>query len=194
MSRTGQPHFRRARHVGCQHLRRPHVWRHDGVRNFNAREPRPLAREAYQGPAVSKSRRGHLLVTLAGECRLSTRHFSRAFRRSKGMAPHQWLLPQRCLATVGCHLRRWRCARALQIRATSRACSRAWLASHRERGADVSMKNGRERRGRPRRCNSSIRDLRPMAHFQRLRYPTDTVAIGGTADGLSPNRQSTLPR
>jgi AraC-like DNA-binding protein len=32
---------------------------------------------------------------LARECRLSTAHFSRAFRRSVGVAPHKWLIEQR---------------------------------------------------------------------------------------------------
>jgi AraC family transcriptional regulator len=32
---------------------------------------------------------------LARECRLSTAHFSRAFRRSVGVAPHNWLMEQR---------------------------------------------------------------------------------------------------
>ena len=32
---------------------------------------------------------------LARECRLSRAHFSRAFRRSVGMAPHNWLIEQR---------------------------------------------------------------------------------------------------
>jgi AraC-like DNA-binding protein len=32
---------------------------------------------------------------LARECRLSTAHFSRAFRRSVGVAPHNWLIEQR---------------------------------------------------------------------------------------------------
>lgn len=35
------------------------------------------------------------LEDLARECRLSVGHFSRAFRQSTGMAPHQWLLRQR---------------------------------------------------------------------------------------------------
>jgi len=32
---------------------------------------------------------------LARECGLSTAHFSRAFRRSVGVAPHNWLIEQR---------------------------------------------------------------------------------------------------
>jgi AraC family transcriptional regulator len=36
-----------------------------------------------------------LVMQLAGVCGLSTHHFSRAFRRSTGMAPHQWLLRRR---------------------------------------------------------------------------------------------------
>ncbi len=35
------------------------------------------------------------LDDLAGECRLSTRHLSRAFRQTMGMPPHRWLLLHR---------------------------------------------------------------------------------------------------
>jgi AraC-like DNA-binding protein len=35
------------------------------------------------------------LAQLAVECQLSTTHFSRAFRQSTGLAPHQWLTQQR---------------------------------------------------------------------------------------------------
>ena len=35
------------------------------------------------------------LNELASECGLSTGHFTRAFRRSSGLSPHQWLLRQR---------------------------------------------------------------------------------------------------
>ena len=35
------------------------------------------------------------LSMLAGACELSTRHFSRAFRQSVGLSPHQWLLQRR---------------------------------------------------------------------------------------------------
>jgi AraC family transcriptional regulator len=35
------------------------------------------------------------LVDIARECRLSVSHFSRAFRRSMGLAPHAWLLKRR---------------------------------------------------------------------------------------------------
>jgi len=38
---------------------------------------------------------GVTLGTLAQACGLSTRHFTRAFRRSTGMAPHQWLQHRR---------------------------------------------------------------------------------------------------
>ena len=36
-----------------------------------------------------------LLKEVARECRLSVSHFSRAFRRTMGMAPHNWLLAHR---------------------------------------------------------------------------------------------------
>lgn len=35
------------------------------------------------------------LPMLADDCRLSTRHFGRAFRKSTGIAPHQWLMHRR---------------------------------------------------------------------------------------------------
>jgi AraC family transcriptional regulator len=35
------------------------------------------------------------LQEVARECRLSVSHFSRAFRRSMGAAPHNWLLTRR---------------------------------------------------------------------------------------------------
>jgi AraC-like DNA-binding protein len=35
------------------------------------------------------------LRELAAECRMSTSHFSRAFQRSTGQSPHQWLLDRR---------------------------------------------------------------------------------------------------
>lgn len=35
------------------------------------------------------------LKQVALECRLSLSHFSRAFRRSIGVAPHNWLLMRR---------------------------------------------------------------------------------------------------
>jgi AraC family transcriptional regulator len=36
-----------------------------------------------------------LLTDLASVCNLSVRHFTRAFRQTTGMAPHQWLVRQR---------------------------------------------------------------------------------------------------
>ena len=41
------------------------------------------------------------LKEVAKECRLSVSHFSRAFRRTMGMAPHQWLLTKRIEAAKG---------------------------------------------------------------------------------------------
>ena len=36
-----------------------------------------------------------LLIDLATQCNLSVRHFTRAFRQTTGMAPHQWLVRRR---------------------------------------------------------------------------------------------------
>jgi transcriptional regulator GlxA family with amidase domain len=41
------------------------------------------------------------LKEVAKECRLSVSHFSRAFRRTMGTAPHQWLLTKRIEAAKG---------------------------------------------------------------------------------------------
>lgn len=38
---------------------------------------------------------------VAGYCRLSTSHFTRAFRRSMGVSPHQWLIQQRVTRAKG---------------------------------------------------------------------------------------------
>ena len=40
-------------------------------------------------------KRGVLLKELARECDLSAGHFSHAFRRTLGVAPHKWLIEQR---------------------------------------------------------------------------------------------------
>jgi AraC family transcriptional regulator len=67
---------------------------------------RPLSRPVRGGLAAWQVRRakeifsGNLdgsvpLKEVARECRLSVSHFSRAFRRSMGVAPHSWLLARR---------------------------------------------------------------------------------------------------
>jgi AraC-like DNA-binding protein len=45
-----------------------------------------LAGDLTSAPSIS---------VVAGYCRLSTSHFTRAFRRSTGLSPHQWLIQQR---------------------------------------------------------------------------------------------------
>jgi AraC-like DNA-binding protein len=44
---------------------------------------------------ISANLDGVPLADVARECRLSTSHFQRAFRRTVGMAPHKWLLSRR---------------------------------------------------------------------------------------------------
>jgi AraC-like DNA-binding protein len=66
---------------------------------------RPVSRPVRGGLAPWQERRakemidanlgGVLVEELARECRLSRNHFSRAFSRSVGMAPHQWLMQRR---------------------------------------------------------------------------------------------------
>jgi AraC family transcriptional regulator len=66
---------------------------------------RPVPRLVRGGLAPWQERRAKEMIAanldgvpvkeLARECRLSTAHFSRAFRRSVGVAPHNWLIEQR---------------------------------------------------------------------------------------------------
>jgi AraC family transcriptional regulator len=67
---------------------------------------RPVSRPVRGGLAPWQERRakevlsanldgGVPLKEVARECRLSVSHFSRAFRRSMGVAPHNWLLMRR---------------------------------------------------------------------------------------------------
>src|SRR4029077_224445 len=68
---------------------------------------RPVSRLVQGGLAPWQERRAKEMIAanldgvpvkeLARECRLSTAHFSRAFRRSVGVAPHNWLIEQRIL-------------------------------------------------------------------------------------------------
>ena len=64
-----------------------------------------MSRLARGGLAPWQERRAKEMITanlggmplkgLAGECRLSMSHFSRAFHRSVGMPPHRWLMKRR---------------------------------------------------------------------------------------------------
>jgi AraC-like DNA-binding protein len=66
---------------------------------------RPMSQPTRGGLAPWQERRAKEMIAanldgvpvkeLARECRLSSAHFSRAFRRSVGMAPHNWLIEQR---------------------------------------------------------------------------------------------------
>jgi AraC-like DNA-binding protein len=66
---------------------------------------RPVSRLVPGGLAPWQERRAKEMIAanldgvpvkeLARECRLSTAHFSRAFSRSVGMAPHRWLIKRR---------------------------------------------------------------------------------------------------
>ncbi len=66
---------------------------------------RPVSRLVAGGLAPWQERRAKEMIDanlngvpikeLARECRLSTAHFSRAFRRSVGVAPHRWLMKRR---------------------------------------------------------------------------------------------------
>jgi AraC family transcriptional regulator len=66
---------------------------------------RPVSRLVAGGLAPWQERRAKEMIAanldgvpvkeLARECRLSRAHFSRAFRRSVGVAPHNWLIEQR---------------------------------------------------------------------------------------------------
>jgi AraC family transcriptional regulator len=67
---------------------------------------RPVARPGRGGHAPWQERRAKEVLSsnldgsvplkdVARECRLSVSHFSRAFRRTVGVAPHNWLLTRR---------------------------------------------------------------------------------------------------
>jgi transcriptional regulator GlxA family with amidase domain len=57
------------------------------------------------------------LAQLATECSLSAGHFARAFRRSTGLSPHQWLLQHRVDEAHGLLL-----DRRLSLAEIARAC------------------------------------------------------------------------
>jgi len=70
---------------------------------------RPVPRLVRGGLATWQERRAKEMIAanldgvpvkeLARECGLSTAHFSRAFRRSVGVAPHNWLIEQRIVVS-----------------------------------------------------------------------------------------------
>ncbi len=68
-------------------LRAPTPWRRGGLAPVQARRARELLRANLSGRI--------LLSDLANACELSVRQFTRAFRKSFHMAPHQWLLERR---------------------------------------------------------------------------------------------------
>ena len=57
------------------------------------------------------------LLELAGECRMSPSHFSRAFSRSTGQTPHQWLLDRRVE-----HAKELLCRRELPLSEVAKLC------------------------------------------------------------------------
>ena len=86
---------------------------------------RPVARPPRGGLARQERRAKEVLSAnldgdvplkqVARECRLPVSHFSRAFRRTMGVAPHHWLLTRRIAA---CRSRMWRWPAASPIKAT----------------------------------------------------------------------------
>jgi hypothetical protein len=101
---------------------------------------RPMSRSARGGLAPWQERRateilranikrGVTLREVALECGLSVGYFSHAFRRTLGVAPHQWLIEQRVAlskkscAMTGCRYRMWPRSAASATRVTSRGLS-----------------------------------------------------------------------
>ncbi|HEY2248650.1 MAG TPA: AraC family transcriptional regulator [Bradyrhizobium sp.] len=68
-----------------------------GMRRVSRLVPGGLApwQERRAKEMIAANLDGVSVKELARECRLSTAHFSRAFRRSVGVAPHRWLIEQR---------------------------------------------------------------------------------------------------
>jgi AraC family transcriptional regulator len=68
-----------------------------GLRSVSRIAPGRLApwQERRAKEIISANLGGVPLADVARECRLSTSHFQRAFRRTVGMAPHKWLLSRR---------------------------------------------------------------------------------------------------
>ena len=98
--------------------------------------PRAVAGAPRQG-ILSANLDGDVpLKDVARECRLSVSHFSRAFRRTVGVAPHSWLVTRRIEVAkeklrnrAACRCLMWRLPAASPIKATLPGCSPAWSAS-----------------------------------------------------------------
>ena len=100
---------------------------------------RPVSRLVQGGLAPWQERRAKEMIAanldgvpvkeLARECRLSRAHFSRAFRRSVGVAPHNWLIEQRIVLSKKklrddrLSLPMWPWSAASPIKVISRDCS-----------------------------------------------------------------------
>jgi AraC family transcriptional regulator len=101
---------------------------------------RPVSRAVRGGLAPWQERRareilranikcGVALKEVARECGLSVGHFSNAFRRTLGMAPHKWQLssvscyPRKSCAMTGCRYRMWPRSAASATKVTSREFS-----------------------------------------------------------------------
>lgn len=72
--------------------------RYGGMRKKGAGAPGGLARwQAKRAMEMIAAGLGDdvSLAAVASECGVSTRHFSRAFRQSVGLSPHQWLTQRR---------------------------------------------------------------------------------------------------
>ena len=84
-----------ASHVACTYggMRPPGPLPRGGLAPWQERRAKELLNANLSG--------GISLSDLASACGLSIRHFTRAFRRSTGMAPHEWLLHHRIESAKG---------------------------------------------------------------------------------------------
>ena len=93
-----QPAFRRS-HDACAHRTcRPDLWRIAARHQTDPRRPCPVADEASLQRLESDLGGKLSWQQIAAEFDLSVSYFSRAFRVSTGLPPHQWLLRQRVKA------------------------------------------------------------------------------------------------